>query len=140
MTHDIERFVKLGIPRSTVKDWIKKGLQSVITLPELKLAAPELVKENLSLKHKIDTLTARQDLVAKTLVILGFQIQFKRLPSETAKVEILSAIKSAAADISLAACLEVIGLSAARYHTWLKRQVKCLLQDQNSCPANRTKN
>ena len=37
-------------------------------------------------------------------------------------------------NIPLQKCLSTIGLSAARYHAWLKREVKCLLQDQSSCP------
>ncbi len=78
--------------------------------------------------------TAEQDLVAKTIRIFGFQIQYKRLPSADAKIEIIAAIKAAAEIISLQTCLSAIGLTAARYHHWLKRQVRCLLADQPSCP------
>jgi hypothetical protein len=31
-------------------------------------------------------------------------------------------------------CLEAIGLSSARYFHWIKRQVRCELMDQPSCP------
>jgi hypothetical protein len=36
--------------------------------------------------------------------------------------------------VPLKECLETIGLTAARYHSWIKRQVKCLLPDQSTCP------
>jgi len=72
--------------------------------------------------------------VSKTIKIFGFQIQYKRLPSSEAKSEIISAIKIASEFISLSSCLAAIGLTAARYHHWLKRQVACMLDDQSSCP------
>ena len=50
------------------------------------------------------------------------------------KSEILAAITDAASVVSLKICLEAIGLTAARYRSWLKRQVACLLKDLPSCP------
>jgi len=46
----------------------------------------------------------------------------------------LAVIKKASACISLQACLVAIGLTAARYHHWIKRQVASMLNDQSSCP------
>jgi hypothetical protein len=69
--------------------------------------------------------------------IFGFQIQYKRLPSVDAKIEIIAAIKAAAVIISLQTCLSAIGLTAARYHHWLKRQVRCLQVER--CPGQTTR-
>lgn len=46
----------------------------------------------------------------------------------------LRAIASARSHLSLKDCLESIGLTAARYHSWVKRQIKCVLHDQSTCP------
>jgi len=86
------------------------------------------------LKSKLAAVTAEQSLASKTIKIIGFRIQYKRLPSSDAKTEILAAIKKATECLSLQACLVAIGLSAARYHHWIKREVTCLLADQSSCP------
>ena len=32
---DIERFAQLGIPKSTLREWIRNGYQEFFTLPEL---------------------------------------------------------------------------------------------------------
>ncbi len=49
-------------------------------------------------------------------------------------MKILTAVKDAYDSIRLSECLAAIGLTAARYHNWLKREVKCLLEDRPSCP------
>jgi len=85
-------------------------------------------------KSQLSAVIAEHDLVATTIKIFGFQIQYKRLPSSDAKAEILAAIKKASECISLQACLFAIRLTAARYHHWVKRQVACMLDDQSSCP------
>ena len=88
----------------------------------------------MTLKAKLVAVTAEHGLVLNTIRIFGFQIQYKRLPSSGAKEKILAAIKTASDSISLSDCLLVIGLTAARYYDWLKREVKCLLEDRPSCP------
>jgi hypothetical protein len=44
------------------------------------------------------------------------------------------AAEKAKAHLPLKECLETIGLTAARYHSLVKREVKCLLPDQSTCP------
>ena len=104
-------------------------IRSAVDSGHLDLSRVDPVQENLTLKSQPAAVTAKQDLVAKTIRIFGFQIQYKRLPSADAKIEIIAAIKAAADIISLHTCLSVIGLTAARYHHWLKRIVRCLLND-----------
>ena len=131
---DISRFFQLGIPKSTLRQWILNGRQDFFTIPELDLSATDLIQENLFLKSKLAAITAEQNLVLKTIKIFGFQIQYKRLPSSRAKGEIIAAIKNATEVLSLSSCLSAIGLTAARYHQWIKREVTCLLDEQSSCP------
>jgi transposase InsO family protein len=61
-------------------------------------------------------------------------MQYVRVAAGNLKEKLLSSIATARSHLSLKDCLETIGLSAARYHSWLKRQVKCLLPDQSTCP------
>ena len=131
---DIRKFLKYGISLSTLKEWKKNGAREFFTIPELDLNTSELIAENMTLKAKLAAVTAEHGLVLTTIKIFGFQIQYKRLPSSGAKEKILAAIKSASDSIPLSECLSAIGLTAARYHNWIKREVKCLLEDRPSCP------
>ncbi|MEI8027691.1 MAG: DDE-type integrase/transposase/recombinase, partial [Pseudomonadota bacterium] len=88
----------------------------------------------MALKAKFAVVTAEHGLVLTTIKIFGFQIQYKRPPSSGAKEKILTAIKAASDSIPLSECLSAIGLTSARYHNWLKREVKCLLEDRPNCP------
>ena len=126
----IDSFALLGIPKSNLRQWVKNEEQDYFTLPELELDTSALVQEVLSLKARLSAAEAKENLVVTTIRIFGFQIQYRRLPSAEAKTEIIAAIKNAAQILPLAACLTAIGLSAARFHHWLKRQVDCLLADQ----------
>ena len=130
----IARFEHLGIPKSTLKEWVKAGAKDYFTLPELDVSQEDLLQENMELKSKLQTLTAQETLLMKTIRIFGFQIQYKRLPSAAAKTEILDALAEAVRVIPMLSCLKVIGLSLQRYRHWLKRQVRCHLEDQPSCP------
>ena len=133
-SNDISHFYKLGIPKSTLKQWKICGPLDYFSIPELDFSDTKLLQENVLLKSQLSELGAEYLLVKKTLTIFGFQVQFRRLPNSTSKAEILSAIKDAASVVSLKICLEAIGLTAARYRSWLKRQVACLLKDLPSCP------
>ena len=124
----------IGFPWGPFENGIKKGVREFFTIPELELSASDLISENLTLKAKLAQVTAKQELVLNTIRIFGFQIQYKRLPSSGAKEKILTSIKAASDSISLSECLTAIGLTAAKYHNWLKREVKCLLEDRPSCP------
>ncbi len=131
---DIRKFLKFGILLSTLREWKKNGVREFFTIPELELSTSELVSENMALKAKLAAVTAEHRLVLTTVRIFGFQIQYKRLPTSGAKEKILAAIKTASDSIPLSECLLAIGLTAARYHNWIKREVKCLLEDRPSCP------
>ena len=131
---DIRKFLKFGISLSTLREWKKNGVREFFTIPELELSTSELVSENMALKAKLAAVTAEHRLVLTTVRIFGFQIQYKRLPTSGAKEKILAAIKTFFDSIPLSECLSAIGLTAARYHNWIKREVKCLLEDRPSCP------
>lgn len=134
VSDDLSKFANLGIPKSTLKQWKRNGVKNFITIPEFELSAEKLVEENIRINAELAAARAEQDLLVTIIRIFGFQIQYKRLPSSEAKSDIIAAIKKAVESIPLQTCLVTIGLSAARYHSWVKRQVNCLLKDQISCP------
>ena len=118
----------------TLKQWEKNGVREFFTTPELDVTTSDLIAENMALKAKLAAVTAEHRLVLTTVRIFGLQIQYKRLPTSGAKEKILAAIKTFFDSIPLSECLSAIGLTAARYHNWIKREVKCLLEDRPSCP------
>jgi putative transposase len=133
---DIRKFLKFGISLSTLREWKKNGVREFFTIPELELSTSELISENMALKAKLAAVTAEHGLVLTTIKIFGFQIQDKRLPTSGAKEKILAAIKTASDSTPRSECLLAIGLTASRYHNWIKREVKCLLEDRPSCPRD----
>ena len=42
---DIQRFVHMGIPVSTLRQWLKNGLNEVFTIPELEFNSTELAQK-----------------------------------------------------------------------------------------------
>lgn len=132
---DIEKFQRIGIPKSTLRQWLKRGVCEVVSLPELNMSNQDLVQENLELRRQLEEISTKQELVLSTTRIFGFEIQFKRLPSGSAKEMVLSAIKKATSVVPLSECLSTIGLSIQRYRHWLRRAVHCELQDHSSCPV-----
>ena len=132
----VEPFLHL-VPKSTLHDWIRKGPKTdVITLPEFEISPTALITENQELRSKIKILEAEKNVVAKSVKIFGFQVQYMRLPSKEAKEDLIEAIKGAANIITLKACLNLIGLSPQRVHAWTRKARECLLQDQSSCPRS----
>ena len=110
---NLSRFILMGIPKSTLREWQKKGQQEFITLPEFDLTATELIQANLNLSIKLAAAGAEQELLSTSINIFGFQVQYKRLPSTAVKTDIIAAIRKAAMNIPLQKCLSTIGLSAA---------------------------
>ena len=94
----------------------------------------DMIQEIIDLKASLAVAVATKELVATSVKIFGFQVQFTRLPSPTTKSEAIAAIRKAARILPLQACLAAIGLTAARFHHWVKRQVECRLTDAKSCP------
>ncbi len=127
-------FPQLSIPRSTAMTWIRSGVRDVVTAADIDADRDTLLEKIANLEHSLQAQIAKNDLVVFTFRVFGLQIQYRRLPQESTKTTILDRIKKATAFLPLADCLEAIGLSAARFHSWTKRQVRCLLTDHSSCP------
>jgi hypothetical protein len=92
-----------------------------------------MIQEIIDLKASLAVAVATKELVASSVKIFGFQVQFIRLPSPPIKSEATAAIRKVAKILPLHACLASIGRTAARFHHWVKRQVECRLTDAKSC-------
>ena len=123
-------FPALAIPRSSAMTWIRRGVREVVTVAELDADHITLLQKIASLEWALQAQIAKGELVVFTFRIFGLQIQYHRLPDAHTKATVLARIKKAAALLPLSECLDAISLSAARYHNWIKREVKCLLPDQ----------
>ena len=87
------------------------------------------------LKKKLGQVDPTHALVVFTFKLFGLQIQYRRLPTEEAKAMLVAAIQGAARLVPLMACLEAIGLSAARFYAWSRREINCRLSHQSpGCP------
>jgi transposase InsO family protein len=127
-------FPSLNIPRSSAMTWIREGVRDVVTNADLDIDRFELLQKVAALEAAARAQTAKGELVKFTFRVFGLQIQYQRLPNADTKRFVLDQIKKAAELLPLTECLEAIGLSTARYYNWMKRQVRCLLPAQSSCP------
>ena len=73
-------------------------------------------------------------LLAEVTAIFNFSIEWQRLPDGDDKRKVLEVIAVACESADLTECLEVIKLSNSRQRNWIKRAVKCDLEDHSSCP------
>ena len=94
----------------------------------------QLITELQILREENKKLKAESELQKTTFCIFGLQIQYQRLPTASAKENLIDAISKAQSVLKLKQCLAVIGLSVQRYASWIKRQKNCALEDQKSCP------
>jgi transposase InsO family protein len=133
---DPDLFPDLDIPPSTAKGWIRKGVPFVVTADEFDQQSDVLVIENQRLRNELAWIKATQELQSFTFKLFGLQIQYRRLPLADSKEMLLAAISGAARTIGLAIALQAIGLSAARFRAWTKRQRGCELTDQAYCPRS----
>ena len=129
-------FAELDIPRSTALDWIRKGPKEVISHADFETDSIDLVARNQILNIELNTETEKSKLIFQTVRILGFELQYRRIPKAETKVAIIETINSAAEKIGLTCCLDLIGLSSARFHAWARRLKECRLQDIKSCPKS----
>ena len=131
---DPDLFLDLHIPRSTALQWIREGVKEVVTHPSLGKSCDALIEENFALQKTCAAEKAKNELVQISLRVTGFQMQYMRIAAGELKKKLLDSIEIAKAHLPLKECLETIRLTAARYHSWVKRQILCQLPDQYTCP------
>jgi hypothetical protein len=128
-------FPELEIPRSTATSWIRRGLGEVVSLdPEDGGFA--LRDRVAKLEQRVAMLTAVVRLVLALLRVSGFSLEFARIPDAAGKRRLLGAVERARRAMPLSAALRVLRLSSARYHSWVRAEEACTLDDRPSCPRS----
>ena len=133
-TGDVTVATDLGVPRSTARGWLGTTPTVVIGLDVVDLTEPELRREILKLRRRVQKLTALLHLVLALLRTSEFSLSGERLPEGRAKLRILRAVERAREYLPLRAVLRFLRVSPNRFHAWCRRQRACVLDDHSSCP------
>ena len=88
----------------------------------------------LKLERRVQLLLGIVRLLFVLVRLFSFRLDSQRVPSGESKPSILGAIERAKKRVPLAVALRVLGLSASRYHAWLRLEQSCSLDDRSSCP------
>jgi putative transposase len=127
-------FAQLGIPRSTASSWIRRGSRPVVTTELFGQDEQALRARVLKLERRVQLLLGIVCLLLLLVRLFRVRLDSQRVPSGDAKSSILAAIERAKSRIPVAVALRVLGLSASRYHAWLRLEHSCSLADRSSCP------
>ena len=74
-SNDISHFYKLGIPKSTIKQWKICGPLDYFSIPELDFNDPELLQENVLLKSQLCYRSIPTRAKVASLVATGFRLK-----------------------------------------------------------------
>ena len=136
-TGDVGLALEHGVPRSTRNDWVNgKFHGEVVTLDVFDQEKADLEAEVLSLRRQLRVQEALYGLLLVLVQIFDLKLSDRRVPEGEQKDQLLQAIERARKSLPLNKVLEVVGLSAARYHSWRRAQVTCELDDRPSCPRS----
>ncbi len=133
-TGDVGIARDLGVPRSTANDWVNGKFADVVTLDVFDKDTADLQAENLRLRRRLRVCGAVVGLLLALLHISGFRLDELRVPRGDQKERLLKTIDRVRRWLPLKSVLRVIGLSASRYHSWRRAEIKCELDDRSSCP------
>ena len=135
-TGDVGLVRDFGVPRSTANDWANGRFRDIDTFDVFDKDMADLQAENLKLRRRLRVCGAVVGLLLVLLRISGFRLDELRVPGGSHKGLLLRAIDRARKSLPLKSVLRVIGLSASRYHSWCRADVKCELDDRPSCPKS----
>jgi hypothetical protein len=94
-TGDLTIATDLGVPRSTARGWLGAAPTTVISLEVANLTEPELRREILKLRRRVEKLAALLRLALALLQTSGFRLSGERLPDGQAKRRIVRAVDRA---------------------------------------------
>ena len=132
-TGDVNHAIRLGVPRSTARGWVKLAPAEVITLDVVDMDNLRLQQEVLKLRARLGWVIAILRLFVVVLKASDISLSNIRFPEGTTKRMLLRTIERSSCVLPLKVALRVIGLSHSRYHAW-KQDEECGLDDMPSCP------
>ena len=132
-TGDVNHAIRLGVPRSPARGWVKLAPADVITLDVVDMDNLRLQQEVLKLRARLGWVIAILRLFVVVLKTSDVSLSRIRFPEGTAKRMLLRTIERSSCVLPLKVALRVIGLSHSRYHAW-KQDEECGVDDMPSCP------
>jgi len=136
-TGDPGLFPELKIPRSTIRNWLHRGIPDVVTCDLLSAEKTELLAEMQELRHRAAVLGAIVGLLVAMLRVSERRLDHERLPEGSGKRALLRGIGRASRVIPLSVALRIARLSPSRYHGWRRAEIRCELDDRSSCPRSK---
>lgn len=134
-TGNVDLFPELDIPRSTARSWVRRGPSAVVSL-EHELDDVRVLRERLvRVERRLAIVNAVMTLLLAMIRTLDVSLARTRVPEGADKARLLTAIERARRALPLGAALRVMGLTASRYHAWVRAQEECDLDDRASCPG-----
>lgn len=127
-------FPEFGIPPSTIRSWVHRGLPEVATSELASCDRAALLSEIRALQQRTALLAGVVGLLTTMLHISKSRVERDRALDAKSKALLLRAIERASRVLSLEAALRIVRLSPSRYHSWRQRDVGCEFDDQPSCP------
>jgi len=131
---DASLFRDTGVSYFTLRNWVQLGKGDMSAYSLLDKRETDLMIKNLIISAELRAVKALLELVLTTMRVFGLSIDWKRLPTALAKTKILVAIEKARKYVQLKDCLATISLSPSRFHSWIRRQKECRLDDYSTCP------
>ena len=124
------------VPYNTAVCWIRRGPQDVVALEPDEFREALLLDRISRLERQNATLRALVVLLITVMRIIGVDLERARVPNADDKLKLLKAIKSARRALPIAVATKIIGISPARYHSWVRAEASCSLDDESSCPKS----
>lgn len=126
MTGRLDLFPELKIPRMTAQHWVdqKYVIRETASKP-LAVALLEAKSQLDFLEGEVKSQKALFELYKDVITATESRIPWKRVTSHEIRTQILGSIEKAMKQTSLTHCLEVLGLSRARYKRWRRMAFQC---------------
>lgn len=133
-TGDPDVFPELKIPRSTIRNWLHRGVSDVVTCDPLSAEKTELLVETQELRHRVAVLGAIVGPLVAMLRVSERRLDHQRLPEGNGKRVLLRAIQRASRVVPLGVALQIARSSPSRYHGWRRAEIRCALDDRSGWP------
>lgn len=135
-TGDLGLATDLGVPRSTATGWLRRDLQSVVSIDVLDLAEPDLHAEILKLRRRVRVLSAIVGLLLAVLRVSPCRLDRIDVSDGTARARLLRAAERARKVLPAGAVLKILGISSSRYGAWIRAEQGCELEEHAACPRS----
>jgi putative transposase len=132
-TGDVSIATDLNVPRSTAAGWVCGDLSPVVSLDVVSLSMVDLQAEVLKLRRRMETLRGVVRLLVTLRRISDSQLEGTRVSDPSTRARLLRAAEHAEHVLPRRAVLKILGISAARYAGWKRRERGCDVPEQVSC-------